>query len=582
MSEDKQKVASVESWRFTVIGGNENGNDFTFPSGHPVLVGRSHAADLRLSEPDVSGRHVEFALEDGGAVLRVLSRFSLHLNANELTTGQQAVVKAGDTVSIGARMRLRVDAVPRRVEPPTEEFVGDVMDDAPLAMMEESSRTGSGFGTNAETRLADMETVAVSPETGTFATRVPDEETFATRVPDEGTFATRVPDGFTAAGDEETTSGGEADKTRELETRPGSMEEILAMKAALASKNKRHKLSYLFLFVLFAAFLAAVMLVTGISRETDRMSIPKLTNGEYDLHKWVYRGESGQPLLYVEYPGNDNLTFEYLPGSNGVQVLSYMGRERDVPFFLQFEIVDRPSELKMGLEESVRAWMRRTEESGLKCMFDENELASLETQFFEDVYPGSCEAPTLYGVRFVRLEYKRPWPNGEFYHGVLIYFRRGSTVFTLRREIPDGMWVRGGRQLLEESNLAVFANFSKSYWESPGEKDLPLGESVAALMERADTALSTQRASGWVAAKKVLDAALIKTWNENPKSRDVVMAKLAGYREILRVFYNERLNKYETPQSVGDVKEMQSVRRDCLQIFQDKSERYWWLVSKEW
>ena len=101
-------------------------------------------------------------------------------------------------------------------------------------------------------------------------------------------------------------------------------------------------------------------------------------------------------------------------------------------------------------------------------------------------------------------------------------------------------------------------------------------------MERADTALSTQRASGWRAAKKVLDAALIKTWNDNPKSRDIVMAKLAGYREILRVFYNERLNKYETPQSVGNVDEMQSVRRDCLQIFQDKSERYWWLVSKEW
>ena len=570
------------AWRFTVIGGAENGNDYSFPPDRPVLVGRSRATDVRLSEPDVSGRHVEFAFENGEAVMRVLSRFSLRLNANELRTGQQTTVRAGDSISIGVRLRLRVDAVPRRPEAAEAERTTDAADFAPMARLEESSRAVSGGSAAAEARSADVETVAATSDVGTFATRVPDDGTFATRVPDDGAFATRAPDGFGNAEEDETTGSDGAGVTRELETRPASLEEILALKQALARKNKRHKLSYLLLFVLFAAFLVAVVLLTGVCRETDRMSIPRLSNGEYDLHKWIYRDEGGQPLLYVEYPGNDNLSFESLPGSNGVQVLSYMGRERDVPFFLQLEIVDRPSELRMGLEESVRAWTRRTEESGLKCMFDENELVSLSPLFFEDVYSSSCEEQTLYGVRFVRLEYKRPWPNGEFYHGVLIYFRRGSTVFTLRREIPDGMWVRGGRQLLDEPNLAVFANFSRSYWESPGEKDLPLEESVADLLARADAALSTRRASGWQAAKKDLDAALIKTWDDNPKSRDVIMAKLASYREILRVFYNERQNKYETPRSVGDERGMQAIRRDCLHIFQDKSERYWWLVSKEW
>ena len=70
-------MAMPSTWKVTVVGGDENGMDFTFPANKSVLIGRSRSADLRLKEPDVSGRHVELFVDvDGTPQIRNLSRYT--------------------------------------------------------------------------------------------------------------------------------------------------------------------------------------------------------------------------------------------------------------------------------------------------------------------------------------------------------------------------------------------------------------------------------------------------------------------------------------------------------------------------
>ena len=598
----------MNDWKVTVIGGNKNGNDYSFSSISPVLVGRTHVADLRLEEGDVSGRHVELLMEGGRAKVKNLSRRVLRVDGHEIPTGETVPVKTGSTLYLGSRVRLRIDSVPHSLSArQASDEDAFSLESTPIAVMEEvapsDTRTSathfSEMPTEA-TKMPDMLTEATKmSEMPTEATKSPDMLTEATKMPNMLDEATKAPEFdpdatqpldsqstsqgiFTSEDDETETSNGE-DKTKEARTVVAPMEEIIALKKKLAQQSKRRKFVILMGFALFAVALGFVWFITRMTQETTSMSIPRNGKGEMDLVKWKFRDSNGRALLFVEYPGGRDLNVEYLPGSNGVQVVSRMGRDRDVPFFLQFEAIERPDELKVGLEESVRRWMARTADLGLDFMLTGNGDASVKTYFFEDAYPFTCETKTDYGIRFARLEYIRQWPRGEQFHGVLIYFRRGATVFTLRREIPQNQWVRGGRQLMVEPNLAIYKEFSNEYWESPGIDGLPVDESVDKLFDIINGTLSRERPSEWrtIRGKPAIDAVLVKVWDANPRQRELAMDKLRRFREAVAKFYWGKYNAYQVAKGVGDYKRMSSLRRDCQKVFNDPTERYWNLASGE-
>ena len=578
----------MNDWKVTVIGGNKNGNDYSFSADSPVLVGRTHVADLRLEEGDVSGRHVEFIMEGGQAKVRNLSRRALRIDSNEIQTGETAPAKTGSTLYLGSRVRVRIDAVPAPVSArshPVDHAVS--LEDPPVAVMEEVSPSDTRTSV---TRFSEMPTEATKvPDMLTGATKMPDMFTEATKAPGFDPDATQPFDssstsqGLLTSGDDETVTSDGEDKTKEAKTVVAPMEEIIALKKKLAQQSKRRKFVVTMGFALFAAALGFIWFVTRMTQETTSMSIPRNAKGEMDLVKWVYRDSNGHPLVFVEYPGGRDLNVEYLPGSNGVQVVSRMGRDRDVPFFLQFEVIESPDELKVSLEESVRRWMERSADSGLDFMLTGNSEAGVKTYFFEDTYPFSCEVKTDYGVRFSRLEYIRQWPRGEQFHGVLIYFRRGAMVFVLRREIPQSQWVRGGRQLMTEPNLAIYKEFSDEYWESPGIEGLPVDESVDKLFDIINGTLSRERPSEWrtIRGKPALDAVLVKVWDANPRQRELALDKLRRFREAVAKFYWGKYNAYQVAKGVGDYKRMSSLRRDCQKVFNDPTERYWNLASGE-
>ncbi len=597
------------TWKLTIIGGDENGSDFTLPSDKPVVIGRSHSADLRLVEPDISGRHVElFVTEDGEAQMRNLSRFSTWIGSREIASGAAAPIGVRDAIELGRHVRVRMNAVPGAAEPPASPASPAPNPDAaqdPDAALDAPTLTSPGGG---ETFCATQapETNATCAPAPSLATQMPEtlmtsfaaEPATAAAPPPSAKHdsATRKkvpappPPADTVADDCETiftaADGGAADEgeTRMLETRLGSFEEILQLHHELERRSRFRKVAVGFAFAVFAAVLAALWFVSRTTRETETMDYPRDAQGRRDEIRYHLHDGGGQFLIHVDYPRSDKMSVTTAPDSNGVSVVTFMGRDRDVPFFLQLETVEREEELKIDLMASVRAWIARTEATDAGFVFDERVKDELRPAFFEDVYPESCQFQSLYGVRFVMCEYKRTWTDGRLWHGILIYFRSGDTVYVFRREIPELHWERGGYRLRQDTNLAVYTAFIESYWESPGVEDLPMGRSTADLMDSTRTILSKERASDWPFLKKELDAALVMSWRSDPKTRDLAQECLRRFREVLRVYYYGKYNAFVNAKSIHDEKRMARIRQDCQAVFANPDERYFFLVAnpEEW
>ena len=60
--------------KITFTGGSLLGEERVLSLETPVLIGRSHSADVRLKEPDVSGRHIELQWVAGGVNAKCLSQ----------------------------------------------------------------------------------------------------------------------------------------------------------------------------------------------------------------------------------------------------------------------------------------------------------------------------------------------------------------------------------------------------------------------------------------------------------------------------------------------------------------------------
>ena len=585
-------------WHLMIVGGAFNGRERVFSGDSPVVVGRSHTANVQLpkSDADVSGRHVEFVVIDGIAHVRNLSQTRpVRVNGVDVPMGGRAPVQTGDMVELGGRVRVRLDAVPQTdntltipeaipaatATAATKFFEGDGSLDIPTAVMEEASVTSSG----------GFVSPAPPPENLTSATRVPDGMTSATRVPDGMTSATRVPDGMTSAtrvpnsmlsDDSETETGDGASgdgKTVEGETRAGSWEEIQAMKVTLDRRRKIRRFFIAGIFVLIAAALVAGYVVLGFMGTESGMSWPTNADGKDDVVKYAIKNAKGDKLLEVDYPGNPKITETKSPDDNGITVLTWYGKRRDVPYFLMFEATSHPDELHIDLMTSVRRWIAKAKTSGEGFVFDERILDELRTKFFEDAYPRSCETKTLHGVRFVEFEYKRTWQDGKLWHGWAHYFRSGDTVYLLRREIPDFYWERGARRIKTDPSLAIYASFSETYWESPGDEKLVERESPDELKDMIRGALAKKRASDWRFLRHGIDTLLVRAWRTDAKTREFAESCLRQYRDVLRVYYHEKHNAFFTAKDNREEKKMRRIRQDAQAVFDNPDERYYHLVN---
>lgn len=95
-------------WELQVTGGL-GGEEVAFPIDRPILVGRSHVADVRVPNTDISGRHLEISITSCGPQVKVLSfRGATTVDGKELAQGDVAMVSDGSEILFGIKSSVKV------------------------------------------------------------------------------------------------------------------------------------------------------------------------------------------------------------------------------------------------------------------------------------------------------------------------------------------------------------------------------------------------------------------------------------------------------------------------------------------
>ena len=264
--------------------------------------------------------------------------------------------------------------------------------------------------------------------------------------------------------------------------------------------------------------------------------------------------------------------------SNEIEVVSFLGRDRDVPFRMVFARKRDAAELTLSLADSFGRWAGKMGERGFSFELTRNGKP-IEPEFFDGVFPGFCEVQTQCGMPFIRADYTRTTSH-VMWRGVCYRFRNGDTVYSLCDEIPEKFWKRGEMRLRYHPFCGLYGSFLKKQWDSPGKEGLFQGVSEGELLARVRRELSVELPADWATVEKRIDTLLSLTWGKNTENarsarecREALLSRKTRY-------YNERVLAYETALANGDAKAMRSIFSDCLHVFgASKRDRRYYLVN---
>ena len=357
------------------------------------------------------------------------------------------------------------------------------------------------------------------------------------------------------------TGGGE---TQELKTRIGSYEEILERKRQLerrvAAKHWRFGV-----FVAFvAAALGAVWFASSTRKNVTDVEGPFLADGEKDVVYQEICDADGGLEMFLECPRKDGMKAEWSDGSNRFELVSWIGRDRDVPFRLNFSRVKNAEELKLSLEESFAASMDRMKAGGFA--FPDRNGRRVVREFWEDVFPGWMESQTQCGIPFMRSEYTRTVGMTEW-RGVVLHFRNGDTVYRVFSEIPESLWKRGAYRIKSTPFIGIYQRFIDKQWDSPGKEHLveDYGEDV--LISKVRHELTANGTRAWSQLEKWIDTLMVMTWGKKNANAKSAREYLDAFMSRKTLFYNEKKLSYNTARLNRDEKRMRRIFMDCREMF---------------
>ena len=591
--------------RITFTGGALLGEERIVSLTAPVLIGRSHAAEIRLKEADVSGKHVEFRMEADRPCVVCLSRHGFVLNGETVAEGESRPIGKGDVISLGTKVRMRVDGFLRKgaeLDAMTFETHAMTMSqEATIATrpvpesMTFATRMGSDTlssgldaalkGSMEESPVTDSDSIPAAPRPPIDDSPTADDPLPAIELPPPVTdlpppaadlpSAVKQPDAtadFDVQPDDVPTgasTGSGEGETVGMFTRPASMDEIFRMKRMLENKKRFRRKLFVFSALTFISIFGVIVFVNWPTDE-GMLSHPHVAGTEEkDLAFYEVRSPSGQLDMVIDYPNSPRLSKR--ESKDGIEVVTETGRKRNVPFRLSFFRRTDEKELKLSLSESADLFMEGLKKKGYLFFLspDGSQLGDEARDgifFFEMENPYACDIPIQRGTRFFRSEYTHE-DNGMKWHGYLILFRDGPTLYTLMREIPEDIWPRGKDLLRIDPNIELGEGFLCHRWESPGQKELLAGVSEGTLLASVRMAISNCRPVDWPRISKETDTLMAMSYLGSEASRKKARQIWEKFMTVKDEFYLMQKNRYEKARIDKDQAQMRDAFEKCRGAF---------------
>ena len=572
--------------KITFTGGSLLGEERTLSLGAPALLGRSHSASVRLKEPDVSGQHLEFRDEPDGVHAVCLGRNGFDLNGTVIPEGESRKVGIGDVLTLGSRVRLRIDAVfagasagsDAGADSDSETFATRVFEpDATATVATQFARPDEIAAASADetfaTALADADAVASAPaslrgsmdeapidEADSVSAMTPphlhapispadenptQDESATSSVDAAADFG--VPDEAADAPTTGSATGLSDGETVEMKTRQASMDEIFRMKRMLEAKKRFRIRMVGFAALVFFVVLGTITFVNW-PREERYLSHPTKPGTDIpDISTYEVRSESGSLEMEVDYPNAPGMSKS--ESASGIEIATFTGKKRNVPFRLSFVRRSDSAQLRLSLAECADAEVKDLKRRGYMFLdsdadSDIDEESRSGFLFFEEEYEGSCAVKMQHGTRFFRHEYVRE-EGGMKWHGILILLRDRIVVYRLMREIPEDAWTRGGYLVRVDPNINLTDGFLKNRWESSGSFGTVSLNDFDSQAESVRLQLDRGRVGDWSRIGKKIDMLMAMSFSGSADQRKTARNLLDRLRKMKSNLYNEFRMQYE-------------------------------------
>ncbi|MCL1887833.1 MAG: FHA domain-containing protein [Kiritimatiellaeota bacterium] len=531
--------------RILFLRGSLAGKTFRLDARANAAVGRSRSCEIRLTEPDASGRHVLLKVSANGVALENLSARVTRLDGQPLALGEERPLAAGAKVELGGGVEFTLESVPAAdAGAGAETRPGGADPDATRAPETAAARRDATAPPEAAGRDAGEMTHAA----GRDAAAPPD---------------TRVSDSFADEG-----------LTQALQTRMATPEEIESLRETHTRQRRFKTGSYAAVSLLALAGFTALYLLFANRPPEQTLDFRMKESREVFLESEKWAG------LICPDPAERPARVRQDAGT--IVADTWIGRGADVPLRLELRrfVPGDNAALRESRAESFDAW--RAENKDLTEGFKELRVIT-DSAFIGEGH----------GVRCVLCRHRRTraGENGEAatdWIGLAAFFRSRDACYVYLCELPVSEEFRGSRLIqIPETFLIIEPPFVRGHWEGcpPGELD---GREAAELLKECEALDSVGKAMEWDRMERHLTSALVQLWprRDDPAAAelcDTALQKLQKLRKDKQARIQQFLVRRKLAAAADDKKLGAAIDAAARELFSSQEDaRHYRVRAEKW
>ena len=496
--------------------------DVLKPGEH--LAGRSHTADIHLTAPDISGKHLRIEVMPDSVFAENLSSHGTLRGGSQLIGRTE--LKDGDVLGISKSTELRFEI--------RETVVRDA---------------------------SETETVIPGSAVPEPAKR---EDRDSTRIPVPPVPEAKKTEPESASEPED--ANPEVPKTDVMHTRLASLEEMNLLRNVDRKRATGKIFKYILGVALFVIVLVLLYSLRAAPKEAN-LSWPVGSDG-YELGEFADPGNGGHKA------GEFSLAFPSIKGKTKVErknrnisITTRFGKDASVPlriFFVEkrsdaFLTQDRKAvfaSMIADLQKDNRHW----------------NLAQISDVFF--IGSGN-------GLPCLNCEYRRE-ADGKSWYGDILFFRTGNRAYVRLAETLVSERARGQNFISGTPFLKFAPQYLQKHWEGyPGWKS---GTHPDVMLDEVSRHLSKQAPFEWGRTYLLLQNILIESLHTgNRKLEKTALNQLQRLRSMQSIWYNSQKIQYQTAHLNNDRHQENAILELCKTVFSSPDDlRYFTLRRNVW
>ena len=513
--------------RYAVFVNGEKTQEGELSAGEHI-AGRSRSADVRLAEPDISGKHLKLEVVPDGVYVENLSSHGTLLGGTALAGRRK--LRNGDVLTLGKHTEFRIE-IPENPAP--------------------SSADGE-----MKTVIPGNLPPADAPATDNGKTEIPSEEE----------KEKSAPQAENGAMPENPQPNENVFQTDVMHTRLASLEEMNLLRHA-DRKRSTGKLFKTVLGCAGALILLVVLYSLKASPEEANLTWPVDSAGNA-LGAFADPGNGGHNS------GGFSLAFPSISGKTSVEqqkeqivVNTWCGRDASVPLRIFF-VQKQSRNFLTGDRKAVFSGML----GELQQKNHRWNLAQISDVFFI----GSEN-----GLPCLSVEYRRE-ADGKSWYGEALFFRTGDRAFLRLAEVPAEERVRAQNFISNTPFLKFSMNYLHGHWE--GNKEYNFDGDTDVMMDEVSRHLSKQAPFEWARTYLLLQNVLMESSRSgNTTLETEALMQLRRLRAMQTVWYNSQKIQYDTAKLYHDKRQENAILELSKTVFSSPDDlRYFTLRRNIW